>query len=113
MDQVLSIGFLNNHNFFCQFTQDNPSHSYLNLSPGNRTIAVVQGSEDYTTIAESFNEVFQEINDVQEEAFIKVEDVNFPVELYLGGDYKVSCLLCVLNTVLEDDFNIPLFRLEM
>ena len=97
--------------FFCQFTQDNPSHSYLNLFPGNRTIAVVQGSEDYTTIAESFNEVFQEINDVQEEGFIKVEDVNVPVELYLGGDYKVSCLLCVLNTVLEDDFNIPSFRL--
>ena len=94
MDHVLSLGFLNNHNFFCQFTQDNPSHSYLNLFPGNRTIAVVQGSEDYTTIAESFNEVFQEINNVQEEGFIKV-DVNVPVELYLGGDYKVSCLLYV------------------
>ena len=98
--------------FFCQSTQDNPSHSYLNLFPGNRTIAVVQGSEDYIQqLPNHFNEVFQEINDVQEEGFIKVEDVNVPVELYLGGDYKVSCLLCVLNTVLEDDFNIPSFRL--
>ena len=50
---------------------------------------------------------------MQEEGFIKVEDVNIPVELYLGGDYKVSCLLCILNTVLEIDFNIPLFRLEV
>ena len=99
MDQKLSLGILNNHNFTCHFTQDNPSHSYLNLFPGNRTIAIVQGSEDYTTITKSFNEVFQEINDVQEEGFIKVEDVNVPIELYHGGDYKVSCLLCVLNTV--------------
>ena len=62
----------------------------MNLFPGNRTIAIAQGSEDYSIIAESFNEVFQEINDVQEEGFIKAEDVNVPVELYLGGDYKVS-----------------------
>ena len=99
MDQKLSLGILNNHIFFCHFTQDNPSHSYLNLFRGNRTIAIVQGSEDYTTIAESFNEVFQEINDVQEKGLIRVEDMNVPVELYLSGDCKVSCLFCVLNTL--------------
>lgn len=64
----------------------------LMSSRGNRTIAIVQGSEDFTTITKSFNEVFQEINDAQEEGFIKVEDMNVPVELYLGGDYKFLLL---------------------
>lgn len=39
---------------------------------GNRTIAVVKGSEDYTTIAESFQDVLQEINEVQDVGFVKV-----------------------------------------
>ena len=50
----------------------------------------MQGSEDYATIAESFQEVFEEINEVQEEGFIQVEDEKIPVELFLGGDYKGS-----------------------
>lgn len=44
----------------------------LMSSRGNRTIAVVKGSEDYTTIAESFQDVLQEINEVQEVGFVKV-----------------------------------------
>ena len=60
---------------------------------GTRTIAVVKGSEDYATIAESFKEVFQEINEVQADGFVEVGEEKIPVELFLGGDYKVSSTL--------------------
>ena len=63
---------------------------HISILTGNRTIAVVKGSEDYTTIAESFQDVFQEINEVEEVGFVKVGDNQIPVELFLGGDYKVS-----------------------
>ena len=63
---------------------------HISILTGNRTIAVVKGSEDYTTIAESFQDVFQEINEVQEVGFVAVGENQIPVELFLGGDYKVS-----------------------
>ena len=62
---------------------------YLHIS-GNHTIAVVQGAENYETLRDCFKEVFKEINDVQECGFISVDSQNIPVELFLGGDYKVS-----------------------
>lgn len=62
----------------------------ISILTGNRTIVVVNGSEDYTTIAESFRDVFQEINEVQEDGFVKVGETQTPVEVFLGGDYKVS-----------------------
>ena len=62
---------------------------HISMLTGNRTIAVVKGSEGYT---ESFQDVFKEINEVQEVGFVKVDENQVPVELFLGGDYKVSTL---------------------
>lgn len=64
--------------------------THILILTGNRTIAVVKGSKDYTTIAESFQDVLQEINEVQEVGFVKVGENQIPEELFLGGDYKVS-----------------------
>lgn len=69
----------------------------LMSSRGNCTIAVVKGSEDYTTIAESFQDVLQEINEVQEVGFVKVGENQIPVELFLGGDYKFLLLIMGLS----------------
>ena len=63
---------------------------HLNINRDYHTIAVVKGSEDYTTIAQSFRDVFQEINEVQENGFVKVGENQISVELFLSGDYKVS-----------------------
>ena len=56
----------------------------------NHTIAIVQGPETYETLAASFKEVFREINQVQADGSVHINGENIPVELYLGGDYKVS-----------------------
>ena len=50
----------------------------------------MQGSETYETLASSFQKVFREINEVQEDGFIEFDDERVPVLLYLGGDNKVS-----------------------
>lgn len=57
----------------------------------------MKGSEDYTTIAESFQDVLQEINEVQEVGFVKVGENQIPVELFLGGDYKFLLLIMGLS----------------
>ena len=61
---------------------------------------MVQGSEDYATMAESFQEVFDEINEVQEEGFVTLEQENIPVELFLGGDYKVSSTFIHVDVIM-------------
>ena len=78
---------------------------HISILIGNRTIAVVKGSEDYTTIAESFQDVFQEINEIQEVGFVKVGENQIPVELFLGGDYKVSTLQMLHLEVHEHGFD--------
>ena len=70
--------------------------SYISILTGNHTIAVVKGSEDYTTIAQSFWDVFQEINQIS-------------VELFLSGDYKVSkyYIWRCINMGLTGDVLVP------
>lgn len=57
---------------------------------GNHTFAVVRGSENYDTIKSSFRDVLRDINRLIERGFILVEGHLVPVEIFLGGDYKVS-----------------------
>lgn len=57
---------------------------------GNHTFAVVRGAENYDTIKSSFRDVLRDINRLIERGFILVEGHLVPVEIFLGGDYKVS-----------------------
>lgn len=41
-------------------------------------------------MAESFHEVFNEINLLIEEGEIDIDGERIPLEFYLGGDYKVE-----------------------
>ncbi|KAJ7365765.1 hypothetical protein OS493_002482 [Desmophyllum pertusum] len=59
-------------------------------SKGNHTIAVVNGSESRQSIEESFADVFREVNKVIDDGFIEVDGQRVGVEIFLGGDYKVS-----------------------
>jgi len=61
---------------------------------GNHTIAAVKAKESYPALAQGFAEVIAEINSVQEEGDIDVGGCQHPLEFFLGGDYKVSQLLC-------------------
>ncbi len=57
---------------------------------GVHTIAVLRGSEDYTTLKEGFQPVLDEINELVESRLIEVQDTFYELEFFLGGDYKVQ-----------------------
>ena len=57
-------------------------------SSGNHTIAIVKGSESYNTLKEAFGAVFSEINDTIKQGLIVVNDSQYNVEFFLGGDYN-------------------------
>lgn len=65
---------------------------------GNRTIGIVNGSEGYQTIKESFESLFKEINGliatgkmtVDGQEVVKKHD-------YFGGDYKFILLMLGLE----------------
>ena len=58
---------------------------------GNRTVAVVTGTEDYHTLKKYFQDVFSDINEIVMETKVDVDGKTVNLELFLGGDYK--CIL--------------------
>ncbi|XP_022808035.1 uncharacterized protein LOC111345047 [Stylophora pistillata] len=62
-------------------------------SKGTHTIAVVSGPENHETLAESFKEVFSEVNEIQDRGHIIVDGKQVEIELFLGGDYKFLLLV--------------------
>lgn len=66
-------------------------------SKGNRTIAVLNGHEDYNTLKESLRDVFVEINTMIHEGQLSVGDSTVNTEFFLGGDYKFLLLLLGLK----------------
>ena len=65
-------------------------NSFLSLNQGTHTIAVVNGPENRETLANSFKEVFEDVNEIQERGYISVNEKRVDIELFLGGDYKVN-----------------------
>lgn len=59
---------------------------------GNHAFAILCGKECYESMAESFKEVFGEINKIISEGGIDVDGEKIQLEFFLGGDYKV--VLC-------------------
>lgn len=49
----------------------------------------MRGAENYDTLKCSFSDVFKQINEVIDRGYITVEGCKTPVEIFLGGDYKV------------------------
>lgn len=62
-------------------------------SSGNHTVAIVKGSESYSTLKESFSNVFSEINEAIKQGHITVNDYEYNLEFFLGGDYKFLLLM--------------------
>lgn len=65
---------------------------------GNRTIAVVNGKEEYSNLKESFGEIFHEINEMISEGMIDTGRQEIKTEFFLGGDYKYILLMLGLNS---------------
>ena len=66
-------------------------------SRGNRTIAVLNGHEDYETLKKFLGEDFDEINVMIHEGQLSVGDSTVKTEFFLGGDYKFLLLLLGLK----------------
>ena len=64
---------------------------------GNRTLGIVNGTESYHTIKESFQSLFNEVNDLTAKGKMNVDGQEIQTELYLGGDYKFILLMLGLK----------------
>ena len=64
---------------------------------GNRTIAVVNASEGYQTLKESFGGIFGEINQLIASGKLAVNGKEVNTEFFLGGDYKFILLMLGLK----------------
>ena len=56
---------------------------------------MVKGHEIYDLLNNSFSDVFSTSNKIIKEGKICVSDYDIPVEIFLGGDYKVR-FICML-----------------
>ncbi len=58
---------------------------------------MVKGNESYDLLKNSFSDIFSTTNKIIKEGKILVDGFDIPVEIFLGGDYKVSCGKCLLT----------------
>ena len=63
---------------------------------GSHTVGVVKGQESYELLKESFSELFSAIDKIVKEGKITVDECEIPVEIFLGGDYKVLVIINVM-----------------
>lgn len=56
---------------------------------------MVNGPESRETLASSFKEVFDDVNEIQKNGYIMIDGNRVDIELFLGGDYKVGLQICV------------------
>ena len=64
---------------------------------GNRTIAILNGKEDYISLKNAFGNIFEEINNMIAEAKFTVNGKEHKTEFFLGGDYKYILIMLGLN----------------
>ena len=58
---------------------------------GTNTIAVISGAECYESLKENLHDCWTEINEVIAAGKIEIKPGHsIPVEIFLGGDYKVK-----------------------
>lgn len=66
----------------------------LNYVSGTNTIAVMSGSECYESLKTGFKNCWDEINQIIDDGHIEISPGHtIPVEIFLGGDYKVSIVV--------------------
>lgn len=66
-------------------------------SKSNRTIAIVNGHEEYKTLQISFLPIFNEINHLIEKGTLTVDDNEIKLDFFLGGDLKFLLMIMGLS----------------
>ena len=59
---------------------------------GNYTIAVIKGNESYDLIKTSCSNIFKDVNQIVKDSAVDIDGKKIPLEMHLGGDYKVKTL---------------------
>ena len=62
-------------------------------SKSNRTVAIVNGSENYETLKESLSNLFREINELITTGTILIDREHVKLECFLGGDMKFLLMI--------------------
>ena len=55
-------------------------------------MAIIKGQESYKLLERSCSEIFKPVNMLVKNKTITVNGTEIPVEVYLGGDYKVNII---------------------
>ena len=63
---------------------------FKKLFTGNHTIAVIKSQESYVLLQQSCSCLLKQVNKLIESKKVTVNGKDIPVEVYLGGDYKVN-----------------------
>ena len=71
------------------------------MDTGNHTIAIIKGQESYGLLKSSCSTIFDEVNKLVECKKIDINGTEIPVEVYVGGDYKVSICIMYRNMILS------------
>ena len=66
-----------------------PLIALITLITGNNVVAVIKGPESYEVLQSSCSTIFQQVNNVIDRGKVSVEGKDVPVDVFLGGDYKV------------------------
>ena len=75
-------------------------------SKGNRTVAVVNGSESYDTVRDSLKKPLEEINKLIAQKSIEVDGKNYALDFFLGGDYKILLIVMGLSMSLVQNSQV-------
>lgn len=67
-------------------------------SKSNRTVAIVNGKEEYETLASSLKDFFQEVNSLIEQGAILIDGQKVKLEFFLGGDFKFLAMIMGINS---------------
>ena len=67
-------------------------------SKNNRTVAIINGPENYDTLKVSLSNLFKEMNELIETGTILVNGEHINFEFFLGGDMKFLLMIMGLNS---------------
>ena len=71
-------------------------------SKSNRTVAIINGKEDYQTLKTALPDFFDEVNSLIETGSLLVDGNKVKLEFFLGGDYKFLLMIMGLNSATAD-----------
>jgi hypothetical protein len=71
-------------------------------SKSNRTVAIINGPEDYETLKGSLPLLFKEINELIRTGSILINNEHVKLEFFLGGDLKFLLMMLGLSSATAD-----------